>query len=121
MIEGFEEETSPLTEYEKNTLLPLIVRGMSRKVGRDMRITCSEVCRKLTESGHDISGPRFRKIMHNIRVNKLIKRLVSHGTGYWISSNRDELMKCILSLKQREDRIANLRKSLEEDLNELPV
>lgn len=33
MLHGFENETRPLNGYEKNTLLPIIVRGLSSKTG----------------------------------------------------------------------------------------
>jgi hypothetical protein len=34
MIQGFEEETQPLTQYEEEVLLPVILKGLQKKVGK---------------------------------------------------------------------------------------
>ena len=39
MIHGFQTQTEPLTDYERNTLLPVICRGLVTKVGEGMAIT----------------------------------------------------------------------------------
>ena len=43
MINGFTNETKPLSEYELNTLTPQIVRGLSMKIGKDRAIKNSEI------------------------------------------------------------------------------
>ena len=34
MIQGFSEQTKPLTDYEDKVILPLIVQGLHGKVGK---------------------------------------------------------------------------------------
>ena len=43
MIQGFQEQTEPLSEYEERTLLPQIVRGLLLKVGKANAITNSAI------------------------------------------------------------------------------
>lgn len=35
MIKGFDQETQPLNDYETGVLLPLLVRGLRTKIGRE--------------------------------------------------------------------------------------
>ena len=35
MIKGFDQETQPLNDYEMGVLLPLLVRGLRTKIGRE--------------------------------------------------------------------------------------
>lgn len=39
MIKGFNSETAPLTEYEENVLLPLVLRGLKTKIGKENAVT----------------------------------------------------------------------------------
>lgn len=38
MIQGFSEQTKPLTDYEDKVILPLIVQGLHGKVGKLKRL-----------------------------------------------------------------------------------
>ena len=39
MIYGFKKETEPLNDYERDILLPAIVKGLQTKIGKHNAIT----------------------------------------------------------------------------------
>jgi len=101
MIQGFEQQTAPLSEYEQKTLLPVLVRGLQVKVGADRVVAGSAIVRGMKQYGFKIDGPRLRKIINHIRTNDLIPGLVSNGQGYYIATSADEIEDCIESIQGR--------------------
>tara|TARA_R110002110_G_scaffold386393_1_gene598044 strand:- start:219 stop:563 length:345 start_codon:yes stop_codon:yes gene_type:complete len=93
MIIGFEEYTAKLSDYERDTLLPVIVKGLLTKIGKHHAITNKKMCVALTTVGYKISEPRVRKIINHIRVNGLIINLIATGKGYYISHDIEERRK----------------------------
>ena len=67
MIQGFSEQTKPLTDYEDKVILPLIVQGLHGKVGKYKAITNKAMCSALKSYGCKIDSPRIRKIINHIR------------------------------------------------------
>lgn len=39
MIKGFDQQTQPLSEYEENVLLPVILQGLKTKQGKKNAVT----------------------------------------------------------------------------------
>lgn len=105
MIKGFEEQTQPLNDYERDTLLPLIVRGLSTKLGAKLAITGNKICNAMRGAGYVLDAPRLRKIVNHIRTYDLIPGLVSTSKGYFVASTAQELDECINSLQGRVDAI----------------
>lgn len=102
MIKGFEEYTEPLNDYEKNTLLPVIVKGLSTKTDKDKAITNVKMVKALRDAGYSkLSEPRIRKIINHIRVNGIIKNLVASNKGYWIEDNVYARREYAESIRQR--------------------
>ena len=101
MIQGFEEQTQPLTDYERETLLPLVRWGLSTKLGKENSIASSTIIRKMREKGYKLDGPRLRKIINHIRSNDLIAGLVSTSKVYYIASTAQEIEDYINSLHGR--------------------
>ena len=116
MIEGFNNETAPLNEYERETLLPIFVKCLQRKIGRDNAITNRMMCTKMEEYGYNVGETRIRKIINHIRTNNLIIGLVASGHGYYVADNPDEIKDYIQSLKGREEAIRAVREALEEQI-----
>jgi hypothetical protein len=71
MIPTFEEQTAPLTDYELNVLLPLMIQGFKKKIGVDNCVTNPEICKALKAKGFKISEPRVRKLVFYIRFNNI--------------------------------------------------
>lgn len=76
MIQGFEEQTQPLNDYERGTLLPLIVLGLRTKLGAGRAITGAKICAAMRSRGYQIDAPRLRKIVNHIRTNDMVPCLV---------------------------------------------
>lgn len=105
MLQGFEKQTAPLNDYERDTLLPLIVRGLKTKIGEGMVIASSTIIRKMKAAGYKLDGPRLRKIINHIRNNDIIPGLVSNSNGYYVATTVNDYDDCISSLQGRVNAI----------------
>lgn len=109
MIQGFSEQTKPLTDYEDKVILPLIVQGLHGKVGKYKAITNKAMCSALKSYGCKIDSPR-------IRLSGMVIGLIATSEGYYIAETRKELEDYLRSLEGREGAIHAVRKSLEKQL-----
>lgn len=119
MINGFEKETAKLNDYEKTTLLPVMVKCLERKIGKENAVTNAYMCVKMNEKGYEIGESRVRKIINYIRTNWLVPRLMASNAGYYVTNNVNELRAYITSLEGREEAIRAVRKEVEKQLEEL--
>jgi len=114
MIAGFEHQTEPLNDYERDILLPVIVRGLQTKIGSGMAITNKEMADKMQEHGYKkVSGPRIRKIINFIRIQGLIINLVASSKGYYIENNIQERRKYVQGVKDRAQSMLASLKNIE--------
>lgn len=118
MLNGFEKQTEPLTDYESNVLLPLVIRGLKIRFGEKNAITNRKMTVVLRNQGYEISEARVRKIINHIRNNALVKRLIATSKGYYIATDINELGDYIDSLRGRESAIAAMRVSMEKQFDE---
>lgn len=116
MIHGFENETQPLNGYEKNTLLPIIVRGLTNKIGATNAVSNSHICISLRNKGYKVTEVRMRKIINHIRTHGLVTCLVASGKGYYRAESRQEVADYIESLKGRENAIKAMRMAFERQI-----
>lgn len=107
MIKGFDQETQPLNDYEMGVLLPLLVRGLRTKIGRENAVTNKHIVNTLKGS-YKLNDARVRKIINHIRTNDLIPGLIATSEGYFEA----ELLEYEESLKGREDAIRAVRLSI---------
>lgn len=113
MINGFDELTQPLTDYERDTLLPVIAYGLSLKIGKRAAITNGRICDALRSKGYKITEPRLRKIVNHIRTRGMVANLVATSKGYYVATTIEEMTDYIASLKARESAIREVRVALE--------
>jgi len=118
MITNFNKETEPLTAYERDTLLPIFIRCLKKKVGRENAVTNAQICSSLKKFGLKITPVLVRKIINHIRRNGSVKRLVASSDGYYVSNDKKELEAYIYSLSGRESAIREVRRCLEQQINE---
>lgn len=116
MINGFTQQTEPLNEYERDTLLPIICRGLANKVGEARAITNAAITRAMKGAGYQLNEARVRKIINHIRTNGLVKWLIATSKGYYIATSRQEMEDYIGSLRGRELAIRAVRESMEAQL-----
>ena len=100
MVNGFEEETGKLTEYELS-LAVLVAGGIRMRVGKKQAITANEIVKAMTAKGHKISPPRVRKIIHFLVTTKQVTNLVATSKGYYIAKTEEEVRLHVESLMQR--------------------
>lgn len=118
MIEGFEEQTKPLSDYEKK-MVPGFVTAFSTRIGKENAISSEQIISGVKKTwGIDINGARVRKIVNHIRINGLVKRLVASSKGYYIENDDKELIKYLHSLAQRKSAIEGVLLALNKQLNE---
>lgn len=116
MLQGFQLQTEPLNDYERDTLLPVICRGLITKVGKAKAITNTAITKAMKGAGYQLTEARLRKIINHIRTNGLIHLLIATSNGYYIATSTEEVQQYIESLKGREDAIRVVRESMERQL-----
>ena len=104
MIKGFTEETAPLTDYEREHVLPAILGLFQSRVGSESAITNKGIIHALPPS-LQVGEPRVRKVINHIRNNDLIPCLLASSKGYWIASSEAEVLAYEESLLGREEAI----------------
>ena len=114
MITGFFEQTKDLDDYELKTLLPAMVNSMKGHIGAGAAISSTEAIAKMKKHGMKITGPRFRKIMHVIRVSGMVPGIVGTSTGYFVANNYEEYGKYLTSINERLTHIQSLRDAITE-------
>lgn len=109
MIKGFNSETAPLTEYEENVLLPLVLRGLKTKIGKENAVTNRTIVQRLNIAGYTVTEPRIRKLINHIRITDLLPGLIATSGGYFLATSEAELLDYEQSLIGREDAIKQVR------------
>ena len=118
MLKGFDEQTQQLTDYEEQTLLPVIIAGLRCKYGSDMAVTNKYIVGRL-QPRYKITDSRLRKVINHIRVNDMIPGLVATSNGYYIATSEEEMADYIESLRGREDAIRAVRLAMERQCRQL--
>jgi predicted GTPase len=116
MINGFDIETAPLSEYERVTLLPIFVRALIVKVGEQNAVTNKTICEKLKKEGYKIGDARVRKIINHIRINGLVHMLIATSKGYFVADKMDQAISYRESLRQRISAIEAVHDSLDHQI-----
>lgn len=114
MIQGFSEQTEPLTEQEEQVYLPPIVRGLMTKHGKGCSVTNKAIVDGLKRNlGIHITEARVRKIINHIRTHDIVPCLIATSNGYYIASSEQELKEYEDSLLGREAAIRQVRQSIQ--------
>ena len=111
MIKGFDNETSPLNDYELRVLLPVILAGLKTKQGKRNTVTSKYIIGRL-KPDYKLDAPRLRKIINHIRTNDLLPGLVATSEGYYLATSEKEFMDYEDSLRGREEAIKAVRLSI---------
>lgn len=118
MITNFEQYTHELTDEEKK-LVPILIAGFKTKT-KSNPITGADIVKAINSQKEKFgiktfSEPRLRKICNFIRAKGILP-LISTSNGYYLSYDKEELRKQILSLNERADAIRNSAAGLEKML-----
>ena len=107
MINGFANETAPLTESELKAL-PAVVERLKLAVGKD-RAVFNDQLRAIT----GLTSARIRKLINYIRCTGQVPCLLANSQGYYIAEKDSEILDYINSLEGREIAIREVRQSIE--------
>ncbi len=111
MLKGFEDITADITEKE-NALVPVMLKGFDRHIGKDQAITSKEIIEGINNySGIKLNEARLRMIINYIRHHH-IPNLMATSNGYYVSNDFRELVDYLESLEGRESAIRSLRINL---------
>lgn len=114
MITGWKEFTYELTEFESHTLLPIVIEAWEKKKIGEL-VNMSSMIKGMNDylAKHNIlvgkkkkklakvSGPRMRKLIHQIRVKGIFPNLVANSKGYFLTDNKEEILAFIKSCEER--------------------
>ena len=114
MITNFEEITEGLSTVENETVLPKVIELVKYRKGKENAISNRKLVNLLTAMGHEVSEPRIRKMINQIRLKGLVKNLLASSKGYYISNDKDEITKYVASLRERASAINAIADELEE-------
>lgn len=114
MLNGFELITADLSEYEKDTLLPIFISQLSKAIGKHSAVTSGRMLLWFKKRNFIVSGPRIRKIINHIRIHDLIPGLIATSEGYYISNDPGEVKNYIESLEGRIKAISAVKASMQQ-------
>lgn len=115
-VKLFENETKPLSDYEVNTLVPIIIRGLRSHYGPNAAITSQQMCIALRDKGYRINDVTLRKCVKYIQRNRLLNWIVATANGFFYTEDPRLVKDQIESLRNREDAIRSVRMALEQSL-----
>lgn len=103
-IKGYEDITHELTEFEKETLLPIFLAKIAMHKGKANAVTNERLREYLYQrTDKKILEPRIRKIAEYIRQTHLEDRLIACRKGYFIAETPEEMQEWLDTMKQRQN------------------
>ena len=105
-------KTHPLSNYEQNVLLPILVKGLKLKKGKNNAVTAKQIVEGLRSYGLKLNERHVCSIINFIRMNDLIVGLMGSSVGYYIISREQDFIKYEDSLLSRELALRNLRMNI---------
>ncbi len=118
MITTFEQQTKPLTDWERCTLLPAMVRELSQHRSSGNAIKSDHLAERMQiATGQKPNGARIRKVVNAIRIGGYLRCLSATSDGYFVAANRAEIADCVLSLQQRAAQIWQVAEALKTQMD----
>lgn len=114
MIEGFEDITEELNDYEKKVMNILVFNFKKFYVGEHKAVTNKRIQEGMLNCFHiPIDGARIRKIISHIRCSGQIPNLMASSKGYYIEPDAEKLKSYVQSLRSRANSILLVAESIE--------
>ena len=99
----------PLSVYEYNVLLPILVNALKIKKGRANAVTSTQIVEALRSHEMKVNERSVCRIINHIRMNDLIVGLMGSSAGYYITNSEQEFLNYEESLLRREEAIKEVR------------
>lgn len=101
MITNFEDVTEGLSKEETKIILPKVIELVRWRNGKKNAVCNRQLVNILNALGHNVTEPRIRKIINQIRLKGLVNNLLASSKGYYVSNDPDEIKKYVASLRER--------------------
>ena len=101
-----------LSQYEQNVLLPILLKGLKTKVGKENAVTRTQMLNMLSEYKVMANRRSLERVIKYIRLNHLIYGLMATNYGYYIAKTEEELIAYERSLRGRERALRDIRRSI---------
>ena len=108
-----EKTSSSLSKYDQNVLLPILMKGLEMKKGKENAVTGKGIVYGLRNAGLRIDERRVCRLINHMRTNDLVVGLMASNRGYYITSNEEELIVYEESLLSREAALKDVRMSMQ--------
>ena len=108
-----EKTSSSLSKYDQNVLLPILMKGLEMKKGKENAVTGKGIVYCLRNAGLSIDERRVCRLINHMRTNDLVVGLMASNRGYYITSNEEELIDYEKILLRREAALKNVRMSMQ--------
>ena len=108
-----EKTHRPLSMYEQNVLLPILIKGLEMKKGRANAVTSKQIIQALRNYGVKISKTSLHYLINHIRTNDLMVGLMASSEGYYMSSSEQESIAYENTLLGRERELRRVRMSMQ--------
>ncbi len=103
------KEEFPLSIYEANVLLPILVTALKTKKGKANAVKSRQMVEALRYYGIKLTDKQVFKLVNYIRMNDLIVGLRSSSAGYYIISSEQDFIYYEDILQSREAALKKLR------------
>ena len=108
-----EKTSSSLSKYDQNVLLPILMKGLEMKKGKENAVTGKGIVYGLRNAGLRIDERRVCRLINHMRTNDLVVGLMASNRGYYITSNEEELIDYEKNLMNREVALRKVRMSMQ--------
>lgn len=116
-IQTFKTYTKPLSDYEINTLVPVIIKGLQRHQGKDNSITSRSIVSQMASKGYKITDVKLRRCIKYIQYHNLLSWVIATESGFYSTNDPKEVQMQIESLRGRENAIKDVREALERSIS----
>lgn len=112
MLTLFENITGKLTDYEKDSIVPMLIQTIGSKTDKKMAVTNSHLVSWLGACRIETSQVRVRMMINHIRNNNLLPCLMGSAKGYYVTDNPAVVDDQIESIMGRVRSMLNVVESL---------
>ena len=107
------ETYRPITTYDHNVLIPILIKGLEMKKGKENAVTGKGIVHGLRNAGLRIDERHVCRLINHMRINDLVVGLMASSKGYYITTNEEELIVYEESLLSREAALKDVRMSMQ--------
>ena len=108
-----EKTCRTLTTYDQNVLLPILMKGLEMKKGKENAVTGKGIVYALKNAGLRIDERHVCRLINHIRTNDLVAGLMASNKGYYTTKNEQELIDYEKILWRREAALKDVRMSMQ--------